>query len=53
MLQDLAKKSGDRGPTASRGRLLGRALRDLAAADLPGHGAVSFEAKVPPEAPGR
>ena len=53
MLQDIAKKSGNPGPTASRRRLLERALWDLATADLSCLGAVSFGTAIPPEAPGR
>ena len=53
MLQDLAKKSGDRGSAAGRGRLPGRALRRLAAAGLPGHGPGPLEPQVPPGPPPR
>ena len=53
MLQDIAKKSGEPGPTASSRRLLERALWDLATADLSRLGAVSFGAAIPPETPGR
>ena len=49
----LLKKSGDPGPTASRRRLLERALRDLATADLSCLGAISYGATVPPEPPRR
>ena len=53
MLQDVAKKSGKPGPTASSRRLLERALRDLATADLSCLGAISFGAAIPPEPPRR
>ena len=53
MLQDIAKKSGEPGPTASSSRLLERALWDLATADLSCLGSVSFRAAIPSETRGR
>jgi len=52
MLQDIAKKSGKPGPAASGRRLLGRALWDLATADLSPPGTVSLGAAIPAQAPG-
>ena len=53
MLQDLAKRRGDRGSTTGGGRLPGRALRRLAAAGRPGPGAGPLEPEVPPGPPCR
>jgi putative transposase len=49
MLQDIAKKSGERRPAAGGGGLPGRALRRFAAAGLPHHGAISLDVEVSPE----
>jgi putative transposase len=53
MLQDIAKKSGEPRPASSSRRLLERAVRDLATADLSCDGAVAFGTAVSSQASGR
>jgi putative transposase len=53
MLQDVAKKSGDRRPAAGRGRLSERALRRVSATDLRRDETVAVDPEIPPNTPGR